>query len=705
MGKEKKRKRIKEKNNKLDYKFIINFILVLLAIGTSIFLIWELFLLSSIENLLRYIVIGILIVIDLLFILRLVLSKTNRRIRKKKGYLFSTSLVIYSIICFFIGYSINYIYSKLDDINKDTIIYSSCLLTMSDNPVKSIDEVKNYKIGILNDKDSPDGYIIPQEIIKEHKINDSNMIQNYDDYSSMLVDMYSNMLDAVFISGNYIDMYSNITGYEDIATDTKVIISKDKEMKKSNISKTEISSVHKSVSEPFTILLMGIDSTDEVLSKNAVANGDTLILLTFNPKTLNATMVSIPRDSYVPIACWRNHDENKITHAAGYGTDCMINTIQNYFGIHIDYYAKINFKGLVKLVDAVGGIDVNVPKVLCTDNSSRTDVVCIQPGLQHLNGEQALVFARNRKQLVNGDFGRAQHQQEIIMALINKMKTITKVSQFTSILDTISNSLDTNLTTKQILEFYNIGKDIIKKSLSSHEADLINIQQLYLSGSSQMIYDERMRRPLYNFVPNTSSKKDIIKAMKTNLELEKHDIVKTFNFSINLPYEKVIIGKGPYRTGNGTYKLLPSFIGKTKEEATAMARGLGISVKFIGNKGTVTGQDYPEKKRIDKIKGMVTLTLEKDTTKDDEDEDEDEEKKDDEKEEENKDKEDDKESNKEDGKEEESKPKPTEKPAPSPKPTVKPTPSPSPIPSPKPSEEPKPTPEATTKPTEDNNKE
>ena len=129
-------------------------------------------------------------------------------------------------------------------------------------------------------------------------------------------------------------MFKTITGYENIESDTKIVLTKEKKMKKSATSLVETESTGKNVTEPFTMLLMGIDSTDEVLSKNAVANGDTLILITFNPKTLNATMLSVPRDSYVPIACWSNKAENKITHAAGYGNDCMINTIEDYFDIN-----------------------------------------------------------------------------------------------------------------------------------------------------------------------------------------------------------------------------------------------------------------------------------------------------------------------------------------------------------------------------------
>lgn len=598
----------KEKKKKKSKLTIILSVFLIMALIASFFAIYEIFLLSSIETLIRYVVIGILLLIDVVLLVKVRQKKKKKNGKESKRIGLIIFMSFYSIVCFVVGGVIFYIYGQLNNINKVYVTYSSSLVTMNSNSASNIDDIVDYTIGVLNDKKSPEGYIIPQEIIKENSLNDDNEIKKYDDYTTMLVDLYAGEVDAIFVSSSYVSMFSGITGYESIESDTKVIISKDKKMKKSDTSETELASSGKSITEPFTILLMGIDSTDEVLSKNAVANGDTLILITFNPKTLNATMISIPRDSYVPIACWSDKAENKITHAAAYGNDCMINTIEEYLDVNIDYYAKINFKGLVKLVDAVGGVEVEVPQELCTDDSSREQQICIQPGKQTLNGEQALVFARNRKSLSNGDFGRAQHQQEIVMALINKMKTITEVSKFTEILNTISNSLDTNLTTKQILSFYNVGKDIIKKSLSADEADLINIQQLYLQGTGQMIYDERARMVLWDYVPNKESRKDIIQAMKENLELAEHEEIKEFSFSINEPYEKEIIGQGPYKT-SFTYSLLPDFVGDSEATARASANRLGISVTFKGEGGYVVAQSYPANKRLDKIKGSVVLTL------------------------------------------------------------------------------------------------
>lgn len=616
----------KEKNT--IHKVMLLFLLI--AFLLSGFTIYEIFLFQGIETFIRYVIIGLIFVYDIHLFFKyrkIVKGKTKKKPHKK---LFVFWLILYSILCFGIAFVLNYVYSKVDSVHKSFVTYTSYLVVMEKSPIQDIQDAKDLVIGIYDDKKNPDGYIIPQEMIQKYKLQDSNEIRDYGDYGSMLADLYADEVDAIFLPGGYVASFSSITGYENIETDTKVIGKASRKMKKADVSTVETASSGKSVTEPFTILLMGIDSTDEVLEKNAVANGDTLILVTFNPKTLNATMISIPRDSYVPISCWSGKPENKITHAAAYGNDCMIHTIEDYFDVPIDYYAKINFKGLVKLVDAVGGVTVNVPQTLCADDSSRYGQLCINAGRQTLNGEQALVFARDRYDLADGDFGRARHQQEIIMAIVDKMKDVKDVKTFMSIFDTVSNSIDTNLTTKQILSFYNVGKDIIKKSLSSDDADLVNIQQLYLQGTGQTIYDERARMALWDYIPNKSSRNDIVDAMKQNLELKDHKVIKEFHFSINTPYEKKVIGEGPY-SNTTTYRLLPDFTGDTTEEAKATCASLGITCTFDGTKGTVVSQSEPFRKRLDLMKNGVVLTLSgdkdknKDKDKDKEKEDSDEE--------------------------------------------------------------------------------
>jgi len=617
----------KSKKKKFIERFFIT-LLTLILIGVSLFTIYELYKLTDIANQKRYILMSLIALITLIFIIRSIIVKKNKTKsngKKPSTKLYLTFSTIFILLIGAIGYIINDAYGAISNMNKVYVTYSSSLVTMNSSDIEEISDVKYTTIGMLTDETSPEGNIIPSEIMKENNLYDDNDIIDYEDYSSMISDLYNDEIDLVFLPSSYTSMFSNIEEFSNIETDTKIIISKDKKMKKSSTESTELESSKKSVDEPFTILLMGVDSTEEVLDKNEVANGDTLILVTFNPDTLNATMLSIPRDSYVPISCWSDKAENKITHAAAYGNDCMINTIEDYLDINIDYYAKINFKGFVKLIDAVDGVTVDVPKDLCTDSSDRTGEVCIEEGTQTLSGEEALVFVRNRKQLSNGDFGRAYHQQLVIKALIEKLKDIN-LTQFNNVLNTISNSMDTNLTTEQILSFYNVAKDIQNNSLAADSSDLINIDRLYLQGEGQMIYDERTKLVLWDYVPNKDSRNDIVEAMKENLELEEHDDITEFEFSVNEPYEKEVIGYGPYKKSY-TYALLPDFTGDSYQTAKSYASKNGISVIFNGTGGYVVSQNYPANKRLDKIKGSVTLTLsyganKKSNSTDDDDEEE-----------------------------------------------------------------------------------
>ena len=580
-------------------------ILSIIVIASNLFAIYNILLLGPIEEVVRYIIIGIFVVLDIVIIFKV---RSKRRHKEKRSRLLTFFLILYLLINCAISGLIMYAYGTLSSINRDTVTYSSSLIVASSSEIESVEDLADNSIGILSDESSPEGYIIPNEVIDENKLKDENEIVEYDDYFTAMADLYDGEVDAIFVPTDYPSMFTSMETYTNITDDTKIILTKEKEMKKTSTSNRS-TSTGKSVTEPFTILLMGVDSEQEGLSKNTVANGDSLILVTFNPNTLNATMLSIPRDSYVPIACWSGQPENKITHAAAYGTDCMMDTIENYFDVTIDYYAKINFKGLVSLVDTLGGITVDVPQDLCTDNSNREGEVCISAGVQTLNGEQALVLARNRKQLAGGDLDRGLNQQLVIQGILNKAKELKSINQVMDVLNTITNNLDTNFTEQQILSFYDIAKDIMNNALQKDDADLINIEQLYLDGTGQMIYDERSRMVLWDYVPNTASRDDIVEAMKINLGEQEPNMIKEFSFSINdEDYEKTVTGTGPYKTAF-TYDLLPDFTGDSMSQAERYANAHGIRVTFKGESGYVVSQSLPANKRIDLISGSVVLTL------------------------------------------------------------------------------------------------
>lgn len=588
-----------KKSAKISVKKISVTVITLLAVIVNCYLIYTIYLLNGIENKGRYLLMGLLLSIDLLLIDECL--KFVRFKRKARYYtIFSAFSFIYIIISMSIGFYINKVYSSIDNVSKNYEVYSTSLVTLNDSSINSISDVKKLKIGIIEDTSSIDGYIISKEIIDENSLNDNELV-NYSGFATMLSDLYDKNIDAIFISSGYTSMFSSIEKFTNISTETKVITSKDKKVKKDEVVST------KKLTEPFSILLMGVDSEKDGLDSSVASNGDSLIVVTFNPSTSNITMLSIPRDSYVPIMCFKDHYENKITHAAWNGTDCMIDTIENFLNVPIDYYVKINFKGVVGLVDALGGITANVPVDMCVGNSDRKIPICLKKGVQHLNGEQALVLSRDRHSQAGGDLDREQNQQAVIKAILDKVKNIRNIDQITDILNSISRNIDTNFSTDQILSFYNIGKELL---LTSGD---FKINSLLLQGNGQMIYDENMGLVLWDYILNEKSIESVSKEMRYNLNLEKPILVKEFSYSIDEPY--VSTKTGSEYTEPTYYSLLPDFSTYSQSQAKKWLESRGYTISFVTKEseydtGTIIGQSIPAHKRLDKITNKnITLTI------------------------------------------------------------------------------------------------
>ena len=539
---------IKKKNHK--FLKLFSGILTGMFLCINVYLIYNITKLSGVEDLLRYIIMIVLVLMCLVVIIKYI--KFKRKDKISKYIIFILLIAVIGILEFFVSSTIDKSINFIDKLNKDEVNYKSSLIALRNGEYSTITKAKSGKIGIISDKNDTEGYVLAQKIIKKDSINKENLV-DYDDYMSMLSDLYDGEVGSIFVSGSYVDKYSSIDKYENIKDEVIQLDSYSKVMKKQSDKNTQVST--KKVTEPFTMLLLGVDSPTEDISK-ASGLGDSIMLITFNPKTLTATMFSIPRDTFVPITCYRNA-KSKITHAAAGGDSCMISTVENFTGIDIDYYAKVNFQGLIKLVNALGGIDVEVPYSFCESNSVRSlesaDLIFVEKGMQHLNGEQALALSRNRKEVAEcgkewnkgtrNDFVRGQNQQLVIRGILNKMKSIKSINQLYEVLDAISISLDTNLTREQILGFYNVFKKVLLNSDSlSDSNDIIKIQKTYLNGSGGLIRDNVAGMKLYEFVPSTQSLNAIVKAMKVNLELVKEEYDTSFSFSIDKKYEEKIIG-------------------------------------------------------------------------------------------------------------------------------------------------------------------
>ena len=288
------------------------------------------------------------------------------------------------------------------------------------------------------------------------------------------------------------------------------------------------------------MLLMGVDTL------SSSYNADTLLVVTFNPETLTATTLSIPRDTYTTLA---NGAKHKINASGWSGDKSVVKTVSKYLGIDIDYYFKINFVGAVSLVDALGGIEVDVPYSFCEQNSKRkwgSNTVYVEKGLQILNGEQALALARNRhywtgrcdkKYTTEGtrnDFIRGQNQQLVFKSILNSLKNVNSLDALYSILDTLGKNITTNMSRDTILSFYNLGKTILEKTEGIELSEAITIQKLFFTSYIQTI---RIGNMNLSTVGHYGGSVDAIKAaLKENLGLKDKETTKTISFNINKKY-------------------------------------------------------------------------------------------------------------------------------------------------------------------------
>lgn len=585
-----------------------------LFLVSSICLIYSILRVANIENILRYLISGVLVLLIIYFSLGMI--KIIYKGKNAGIILYDIMFIILFVVMSYFTSTINGIYNSISKMYRDNYKYSVSLITLSDSSISKIKDVNNIKIAISNIDNSNELNEVSNLIISENKLKSTNEIVEYDNNTTMLNDLYNKKVDAIMLPSNYVSIFSSLDEFKDIKDETKEIITKSKTIKKENTN------VKKDESEPFTLLIFGMDSTIKDISTVTSFNADSLMLITFNPKTYNATILSIPRDTYVPITCIKNSPESKITHSGWRGESCVIKTIEDLMDINIDYYLKVNFTAVVSLVDEIGGIKVNVPYSFCEQNSNRQwgeNTVYVKKGVQTLNGEQALALARNRhpnprcgKEWTNyysNDLVRGDNQQLILNALINKIVKNLSIEKIRSILNIIGTNVDTNMHINELTAYYNTAKQI-----AFDDENIINFEKLQLSTYGKSLYD-----PLLNMngmsmqIYYKESLNQVIKEMKINLGIEKPTLITTFSFSINNPYKETIIGKGVFNQSD--IQTVPYFKGKDISELQYWADTNGISLNITYQdtneqaNNTIVNQGVPSTYRMDMLDKSKTYTV------------------------------------------------------------------------------------------------
>ncbi len=350
--------------------------------------------------------------------------------------------------------------SFLDRIHTKTEIeaYKVVVLNSLDATVSDLKE-----IGIL--KNTDEGYTKAVEEIEE-KINKT---VTFDDVSSLTSALLMEKIPAILID-NATDtvLRENDTRY---ASNTKSIydyeITVKTNVKEKNMDITK---------NTFSIYISGVDTYNKIATKT---RSDVNIVLTVNPVTKKIVMSHIPRDYYVTLA--GKNSKDKLTHASLYGIDTAMKTVENFTGVKIDYYVRLNFTSLIKIVDLLGGIDVNSKYAFETGiyDSTMKKTYKFKKGLNHLDGDAALSFVRERHSFADGDITRGENQMIVLEALIKKAMSPKIITSYTKFLDVLDDAMITNMTKKEITDF--IKKEISKPS--SYE-----IESVSLNGTSALDY-------------------------------------------------------------------------------------------------------------------------------------------------------------------------------------------------------------------------
>lgn len=569
-------------------KFIGSLFNIIILI-TGGYLIYQLFLLTSIETTLRYMIMGLIF-----FIALLIISLTMIYALKKKKSGFIVILLIslaISMVFAFGDYSLYKVTNTLSMITKAEEDLDISLVSLEEiNP----DELKNQNIGIISETYASKINELSKDLIVELKYD--NQYQEYEDFYEIGKLLLSKELKYAIVPSNYSEILGTYDELEELVTNLKVLKNK-KQVQE--IKQEEVPEVVKSIDEPFSLLIIGVDSL------KSSYNADTLLVVTFNPKTLTATMLSIPRDTYTRLGYGGKH---KINASGWSGDNSVVKTVESYLDIDIDYYVKINFKGVVKLIDALGGIDVKVPYSFCEQNSSRQwgkHTVFVYKGNQHLDGEQALALSRNRhspsdyettamskycpklNEGVRNDFVRGQNQQLVLKAALNKVKTIKSVETLYEILDVLGKNMNTNMSKKTILSFYELAKNIISQTENLELTDVISIQKLYLES---FILTVRISNMNLSCVGHYKGSLDAVKdAMNDNLKAKSKKEIKELSFNINNKYDEKSIGKGVYGAKNMP-NLMGNYVKKNISTLENWANANGYTLKITTKDVTKTYQ-------------------------------------------------------------------------------------------------------------------
>ena len=399
---------------------------------------------------LKYMGIAVLIALLLLALTFLAVRSRNTAVRSV-GIILA---VLTCLVCVIGALLIQHVMNKLNQMaGAETQIENIVVMVNDTDRALAIADTPGYSFGVFEGADSE---LIDQMIDDVQQLNGDGEIQKqvFDSPLTLAEALLDGDVDAAICNKAYLSLLED--SVPDYSKQAKIIYEKeyetdpdrwermsalDEDQTGTGESMDETSKNASLTDHSFNVLISGIDVDGPI---TATSRSDVNIIMTVNPMKQRILLTSTPRDYYVHIPYVSGEELDKLTHAGIYGVKTSMKTLENLYGVGISDYIRINFDSLIQLVDVLGGVDVK-SEVEFSSGSYH-----FVKGINHLNGDQALVFSRVRHAFADGDIQRGKNQMNVLTAILNKLQSRALLKNPADVLDVISQSMQTSFSTSQI---------------------------------------------------------------------------------------------------------------------------------------------------------------------------------------------------------------------------------------------------------------
>lgn len=381
------------------------------------------------------------VILVAIFVLCLTLS-----ILKKSRVITTVLLIVFSIIAAVSLFAFKSLVDVAHNMN-ETASYSEIEMSVVVPSNSSVNDVSDLtSVQAPTDADGSNINELLSHIKSERGVDLAT--EKVDSYQAA----YENLVNGSSQAMVFNSAYSSLLGmsYENYRSNLKTIYSYKIKTSIKDEAKAHDSNV-------FNIYISGIDTYGSI---STVSRSDVNLILTVNMNTHKILMTETPRDAYVKIPDGGADQYDKLTHAGIYGVETSEKTLENLYGITIDYYARLNFDSFLKLIDALGGITVyNDQAFTALINKKEYPV----GNIELTSGEDALAFVRERYSLEHGDYDRGNNQMKVIQAILNKMTSLKSVSNYSTIISNVQDSIQTDMKLDTMMKLVNSQLDSGKK--------------------------------------------------------------------------------------------------------------------------------------------------------------------------------------------------------------------------------------------------